>query len=177
MDRYVRWARHEHSLRTRLMVLVPLGPLFIVVLPFLLVRGARALDTTCRLRRFGSTTGNRVGGALLGLAGAVLGFSSVRAVVDAAGTPLPVMPTRRLVVRGPFAYCRNPMTLGTILGYLGVGVWLGSVSAVGIVAGLGAALLLRLKLVEERELAARFGTAYLEYKRRTPFLLPRVPRR
>ena len=29
----------------------------------------------------------------------------------------------------------------------------------------------------EAELAARFGPAYLRYKRATPFLLPRVPRR
>lgn len=177
MDRYLRWARHEYALRTRLTVLILLAPLFLVVLPFLLVRGARELDTRFRVRRLGSAKGNRVAGALLGLSGALLGFSSVSAVVDASGTPLPVMPTQRLVVRGPFAWCRNPMTLGTILGYLGIAVWLGSASAVGIVAALGAALLLRLKLVEERELTARFGAAYLEYKRRTPFLLPRVPRR
>ena len=28
-----------------------------------------------------------------------------------------IMPTERVVVQPPFTYCRNPMPLGTILGY------------------------------------------------------------
>jgi len=28
------------------------------------------------------------------------------------------MPTQELLTEGPFRYCRNPMTLGTILAYL-----------------------------------------------------------
>jgi protein-S-isoprenylcysteine O-methyltransferase Ste14 len=78
------------------------------------------------------------------------------------------------VVQPPFTYCRNPMTLGTILGYGGIAVWLGSVSAVGIVAAVGALLLVYVRTVEEKELEARFGPAYQEYKRTTPFLLPRI---
>jgi len=38
-------------------------------------------------------------------------------------------------------------------------------------------LLLYLKLVEEKELAERFGDEYLAYKREVPFILPRMPRR
>ena len=34
-----------------------------------------------------------------------------------------------------------------------------------------------LKLLEERELAERFGEAYLAYKRSTPFIVPRLLRR
>ena len=40
-----------------------------------------------------------------------------------------MIPTQRLVVVPPFAHCRNPMILGTVVGYLGFGVWLGSPSA------------------------------------------------
>lgn len=176
MDRYLEWASHEYTLRRRLVVLAFVGPLFLVVLPFLIVRGSRALDRRLHLRRVRvAAVKKRVAAVTLGATGALLGLASVRATVDVgSGTPLPMMPTQRLVVRPPFTYCRNPMTLGTILGYLGVAVWLGSVSAIGIVAALGGLLLLYVRLVEEKELAARFGADYLAYKRVTPFLLPRV---
>jgi len=36
-----------------------------------------------------------------------------------------------------------------------------------------AMLLIYIKLVEEEELEARFGKKCLEYKRRTPFIIPR----
>jgi protein-S-isoprenylcysteine O-methyltransferase Ste14 len=42
---------------------------------------------------------------------------------------------------------------------------------------LAAVLLAYLKLLEEGELAERFGEAYLAYKRSTPFIVPRVPGR
>jgi len=42
---------------------------------------------------------------------------------------------------------------------------------------LGALLVVYVRFVEEKELAARFGPAYLEYKLATPCLLPRMRRR
>jgi protein-S-isoprenylcysteine O-methyltransferase Ste14 len=38
------------------------------------------------------------------------------------------------------------------------------------------ALLVFVKVYEERELEIRFGTSYLEYRSRTPMLFPRKPR-
>jgi protein-S-isoprenylcysteine O-methyltransferase Ste14 len=35
-------------------------------------------------------------------------------------------------------------------------------------------ILIYIKLIEEKELEDRFGSEYLEYKRRTPFLIPRL---
>lgn len=46
--------------------------------------------------------------------------------VIAEETPIPVMPTRKLVVKGPYAYCRNPMILGNTIFYLGIGIMYGS---------------------------------------------------
>jgi len=31
-----------------------------------------------------------------------------------------------------------------------------------------------IKLIEEKELIERFGSEYLEYKQKTPFLIPRI---
>ena len=178
MNKYQDWASHEYTLRRRLVVLFVLGTLFLGLFPLLLVRGSARLDRRFRLRRFRAGIINPIAGVGLGLAGAFFALPSIRAVVETgSGTPLPMMPTQRLVVQPPFTYCRNPMTLGTILGYGGIGVWLGSVSAVGIVAVVGALLLVYVRFVEEKELEARFGPTYLEYKRNTPFLLPRMRRR
>ena len=177
VNRYLDWAGHEYTLRRRLLVLGFLGTLFLGLFPLLLVRGSAKLDHRFRLPRFRVRTINRVAGVGLALAGASFAVPSIRAQVETgSGTPLPMMPTQRLVVQPPFTYCRNPMTLGTILGYGGIAVWLGSVSAVGIVAAVGALLLVYVRAVEEKELEARFGPAYLEYKRTTPFLLPRLCR-
>jgi protein-S-isoprenylcysteine O-methyltransferase Ste14 len=66
------------------------------------------------------------------------------------------------------------MTLGTTLFYLGIAIWLGSISAVGLGLVYPVGILIYIKLVEERELEERFGSEYLEYKKRTPFLIPRI---
>ena len=61
--------------------------------------------------------------------------------------------------------------------YLGVAILFGSMGA-AVLVFLGALCLLTyIKLVEEKELMIRFGQDYLEYKKQTPFLIPRPWRR
>jgi protein-S-isoprenylcysteine O-methyltransferase Ste14 len=90
------------------------------------------------------------------------------------GTPAPTAPTQRLVVEGPYKLCRNPMKLGAISYYLGLGTLFHSLTTglicffVGLIIGT-----LYHKLVEEKELLIRFGEDYEKYKRSTPFLMPR----
>jgi protein-S-isoprenylcysteine O-methyltransferase Ste14 len=88
------------------------------------------------------------------------------------GTLAPMVATQRLVVEGPYAYSRNPMTLGALLFYLGIGAGMGSLAAISTVLLVFAGLLIYIYSHETRELEGRFGAAYLDYKRRTPFLLP-----
>jgi protein-S-isoprenylcysteine O-methyltransferase Ste14 len=89
------------------------------------------------------------------------------------GTPAPFAPTQRLVVDGPYRLCRNPMKLGAISYYLGVGTLFDSL-ATGIGCFLVALAIWTFyhKTVEEKELAARFGKDYQAYKKSTPFLIP-----
>ena len=89
------------------------------------------------------------------------------------GTPIPLMATQKLVVKRPYTYCRNPMTLGTTAFYFGFAIWTGSLSGLGLSLIYPVVMLVYIKLIEEKELEQRFGVEYLEYKRRTPFLLPR----
>jgi len=117
-------------------------------------------------------------GGLLTILGFSLGFWSVDTqLTRGRGTPLPVMPTQELLTEGPFHYCRNPMTLGATLAYLGMAVAARTVAGTALVLSLAATLLVYLKRLEEGELAERFGEAYLAYKRETPFIIPRLPRR
>lgn len=90
------------------------------------------------------------------------------------GTQIPVIPTQKLVTVGPFAYCRNPMYLGVILWVTGLGIILNSPSF--ILSGLIVPFLylIYIKAVEEKELEARFGREYLEYKKKVPFLIPSI---
>ena len=64
------------------------------------------------------------------------------------------------------------MALGAIVLYLSVSLIMGSPGAALLVL-LGAAVLLAyIRLVEEKEMVARFGDEYLVYRRRVPFLIP-----
>lgn len=178
MKKYLEWARREPSTRKLVVTLVLAGAFFLVVLPQLIAVGACRLDQALGLPRFTAGMINRVAGIVCILAGGLFTFWSVLAEARiGSGTPLPMIPTKRLVVVPPFTYCRNPMVLGTVVAYLGVGIWIGSVSAIALVLVFAGLLLTYVKVLEEKELEARFGADYLEYKRRTPFLLPRIPKR
>jgi len=91
------------------------------------------------------------------------------------GTPAPNAPTQRLVVAGPYKLCRNPIQLGAVLYYWGIGSLLGNLTigiiclVLGLIIGSGYH-----KYFEEKELVVRFGEEYLAYKRETPFLIPRL---
>ena len=178
MSRYARWAQGEHGEATRIAVLVPLGLAFLGLLPVLVAGVGPRLDRRLGLPPLRIGGLNRMLGGLLMVPGFALAFRSIDVqLTRGRGTPLPLMPTQRLLTDGPFRYCRNPMTLGTILAYLGMAVARGTIAGTVLVLSLAATLLIYLKRLEEGELGERFGEAYLAYRRETPFIVPRLPRR
>ena len=178
MSRYSRWAQTEHGEAIRIAGLLPAAPVFLGLLPFLVARVGPRLDRRLGLPPPRTGPATRILGGLLTILGYSLGFWSVNTqLTRGRGTPLPVMPTQELLTDGPFRYCRNPMTLGTILAYLGMAVAVGTKTGTVLVLALAASLLVYLKRLEEGELAERFGDAYLAYKRETPFIIPRLPGR
>ncbi|MBP2652019.1 MAG: protein-S-isoprenylcysteine O-methyltransferase-like protein [Firmicutes bacterium] len=91
------------------------------------------------------------------------------------GTPAPNAPTQKLIIVGPYMYCRNPIELGAIIYYLGIGTYFASLTT-GFVSGVLGLIIGSLyhKLIEEKELELRFGNDYIEYKKTTPFLFPKI---
>jgi|APMed6443717190_1056831.scaffolds.fasta_scaffold96598_2 protein-S-isoprenylcysteine O-methyltransferase Ste14 len=104
---------------------------------------------------------------------ALVGWSVRVQYVLGQGTPAPKVATQKLVTQGPYAYTRNPMTLGALFMYLGLGAWMGSGVVVLLTVIVFSALLTFIYFHETRELTERFGEEYLSYKKRTPFVWPR----
>lgn len=178
MSHYVQWSRTEHSESTRIAVTLLAGPVFLGLLPFVVAGVGPHLDRRLGLPPLRIGTAGRILGGALAAGGFSLGVWSVEAQLDRGrGTPLPIMPTQALLTDGPFRFCRNPMTLGAILAYLGIAIASRTTAGLTLVFSFAAVLLTYLKRVEERELVERFGEAYLVYRRETPFIVPGVPKR
>lgn len=90
------------------------------------------------------------------------------------GTPLPLDCARRLVVRGPYRWLRNPMAVAGLAQGVAVAIWLGSPPVLAYVAAGGLAWQYLARPLEEADLSARFGAAYEHYRRRVPCWRPRL---
>ena len=175
MKQFIKWAEKEYGLGTRILATLMAGVLFVVLIPLFLSRVGPNLDNRLGLPSIALGLPIIIVVGLLTLIGLVYALWSIVAQLDRArGTPLPMMATKKLLISGPFRHCRNPMTFGTILLYLGLGIILGSISAVIMVLVFVALLIIYIKQIEEQELEARFGEEYLSYKQKTPFLIPKI---
>jgi protein-S-isoprenylcysteine O-methyltransferase Ste14 len=177
MSRFKKWAEKEYPFVQRVLGLIPAGFLFVFLIPYLLAVISPKIDHYFGLPSIGLGTLTLLMGVILIVVGL---FYALWSIFDqffrGRGTPLPVMATQELLITGPFRQCRNPMTFGTILLYLGVSLIVGSISAMVIVLLISSSLVVYIKTTEEKELLERFGDPYLEYKNQTPFLIPKVSR-
>lgn len=147
---------------------------FVIFLPIALTKYSLSIDTLNvdeLISRF--FTWRIVG--VLGLSGLMLSLWTVFIQVkQGLGTPLPVMPPKKLLINAPYTYCRNPMALGALVYYLGICIFIGSVNAFLLVISVFVILIVWIKFGEEVPLENKFGQEYIEYKQRTPFLIPRI---
>ena len=155
------------------MVVIFGGIVFWIIIPFFIVVGSAFMDSCLSLPRIFHRLINPIIALVLMDAGWLFANWTVKVQFSfGKGTPIPLMATQNLVVKRPYTYCRNPMTLGTTAFYFGIAIWTGSLSALGLSLFYPVVILIYIKLIEEKELEQRFGLEYLEYKRRTPFLMP-----
>ncbi|WP_147822306.1 methyltransferase family protein [Salidesulfovibrio onnuriiensis] len=174
-DKFVAIASEERSSRFKVITLVVGATLFLVVFAWLVLWISHWLVDVFNTLFVEPLP--VVGGVIAAIGAAVAGWTALVMWMQAEGTPAPLAPTRKLVVSGPFRYCRNPMQLGMMIYLLGLGT-----AFFSLVTGL-VALLVAFAVggsyhhfIEEKELRARFGEEYEQYRRGTPFLIPRCKR-
>jgi protein-S-isoprenylcysteine O-methyltransferase Ste14 len=118
-----------------------------------------------------------LGLAVMVVAGLVLLSTVINLALQGLGAPFAIALSRRLARSWLYAWTRNPMVLSGLVFLIGLGLWLRSTLfvlwAVGLVTP---AMLVFLKVYEEKELEVRFGESYLEYRANTPMLWPRKPK-
>ncbi len=111
----------------------------------------------------------KIAALVSGLAGLMLAFSALALFIRMRTTVHPHQParSRRLVTGGVYRFSRNPMYLAMAAGLLAWILWLGSWPGLLWLAAF-AAYITRFQIVpEERALAAKFGSRYQRYCRRT----------
>jgi protein-S-isoprenylcysteine O-methyltransferase Ste14 len=108
------------------------------------------------------------------IAGLALTVSCVLSFVFVGkGTPFPLDPPRRLVIRGPYTVIRNPMYIGAALAMSGAALYYGSWALIGYVASFLTLMQLFVISHEEPTLRNTFGIEYTEYCEQVPRWWPR----
>ncbi len=114
-------------------------------------------------------------GAALGLMGLSLFLYTVflfRTI--GKGTLAPWTPKKKLVVAGPYRYCRNPMITGVLLILAGEALFFHSTGLLIWAVSFFAINMLYFTVYEEPDLEERFGEDYREYKRHVPRWMPKI---
>ena len=114
------------------------------------------------------------GGVLIALGLAVAIWTMRLFATRGQGTAAPWNPPRRLVVAGPYRHVRNPMITSVLAMLAGEALVTGSPALAVLLGVFFLVNAVYFPLVEEKELARRFGREYLEYKKNVPRWWPRV---
>jgi protein-S-isoprenylcysteine O-methyltransferase Ste14 len=115
-----------------------------------------------------------LGVLLIALGAAILLESFGRFAVEGLGTPAPVLPTQRLVVKGFYCYVRNPMYVAVVSIIIGQSLLLGNVYLLLYAAVVWAAFFGFVLSYEEPKLRRTYGAEYQAYCRRVPRWIPRI---
>jgi protein-S-isoprenylcysteine O-methyltransferase Ste14 len=120
---------------------------------------------------------SEIGLALVIISGAAFLLTVVNLALKGLGARFFIILSRKLAADWLYAWTRNPMVLALLAFLLSLGIRFQSVLFVlWVLILFTPAMLVFVKVYEERELEIRFGAPYLEYKFRTPMLFPRRPK-
>ncbi len=172
-----------HEALWKIILIVPSSMFFFILVPLASSLVGRWFDALLGLPALEPGVAGMAAAASLLLVGAYYVLGSIRVLfVEGGGVPLgDVLPGNQstmLVTGGVYSSTRNPMLFGYLLCLTALGVALNSVTMTFIVPSLFVVLWgVWLKKREEPGLEARFGEPYREYRKRTPFLVPRPCRK
>jgi protein-S-isoprenylcysteine O-methyltransferase Ste14 len=131
---------------------------------FLLVYVPARLLSRAGLVRPEALGAPQIAGMVIGAAGAIVALWCILTFATVGrGTPAPFDPPRRLVVRGPYRFVRNPMYIGAGLALAGAALFYGSWPILGYAAFFLLATHLFVVVYEEPTLRRTFGREYEAY--------------
>ena len=114
-------------------------------------------------------------GMVVGSAGSVIVLWCIVSFASVGrGTPMPLDPPRRLVIRGPYRFVRNPMYIGAGLALAGAALFYASLPVLGYAGFFLLATHLFVIGYEEPALRRTFGQEYEAYCDQTRRWWPRV---
>ena len=117
----------------------------------------------------------QVAGMVIGAAGGVVALWCIFTFASIGrGTPAPFDPPRRLVIRGPYRFVRNPMYLGAGFALAGAALFYESLPLLGYAGFFLLATHLFVVCYEEPTLRQTFGQEYEAYCGRVRRWWPRV---
>jgi protein-S-isoprenylcysteine O-methyltransferase Ste14 len=117
----------------------------------------------------------QVAGMVLGTAGALFALWCILSFVFIGrGTPAPFDPPRRLVIRGPYRFVRNPMYIGAGFALAGAALFYQSAALLGYIGLLFLITHTLVVVYEEPTLRRMFGNDYEAYCARTGRWWPRL---
>lgn len=104
----------------------------------------------------------------------LLGWTIYLFQIVAGGTLAPWSAKQKLIVTGPYRYCRNPMICGVLFILIGEGLWLRSVPLLTWAAIFFMINTLFFIFREEPFLENKFGEEYKAYRRKVPRWIPKI---
>jgi protein-S-isoprenylcysteine O-methyltransferase Ste14 len=138
-----------------------------VIVPYLIYGGDQGLIP--------DNAWTKISGCILSASGLALFFHTVVLFGSKGkGTLAPWTPTQKLVIAGPYQYCRNPMITGVLFILIGETLFFHSQNIL-----IWAALFFLINTIyfvvyEEPGLEKRFGSDYRTYKKNVPRWIPRL---
>lgn len=114
--------------------------------------------------------------AVFALGGAIYAWCLWDFASFGRGTPLPIEPPKKLVIRGLYRYSRNPMYTGVLIVIFGWSILFASAILAAYAFAVGTCFQLFIIIYEEPHLKKKFGQQYEQYCARVGRWLPRLPR-
>ena len=142
---------------------------------FVLIYLPGRLLSSMGIVRPAAIAGPQVAGMVIGAAGAVVALWCIFTFATIGkGTPAPFDPPRRLVIRGPYRFVRNPMYIGAGLALASAALFYASLPLLAYAGLFFLATHVFVVLYEEPTLRRTFGPEYEAYCRQVSRWWPRV---
>jgi protein-S-isoprenylcysteine O-methyltransferase Ste14 len=167
---FVRTAQKEHPRWYRFLTLLATIILVFIVLPCLYLYTGRYIEPL--ITAFvAKTITQSIAFISLTLGGGLIVWALILQYGYGEGSGSHVVPTKHLIVSGPYKLSRHPMLVGAVFFYLGTGTLLSSLT-VGIYGALITAILAYYfaLYIEEPVLVIRFGEQYEKYQQEVPII-------